>query len=75
MLNTHTKKLLMTLNPKHECYSYFMSYSQLLLYKMTAFTSPLLHIFKSPTHQQKTFKRNRHLKNITPSTLAENTAA
>jgi len=47
----------MTLNPKHKCHSYFnVSYSQLLLNKMTMFTSPLLHTFMSPTHQQKTFK-------------------
>lgn len=55
-LSKHTKKFLMTLNPKHKCHSYFkVSYSQLLL-NITMFTSPLLQSFKSLTHQQKTFK-------------------
>ena len=53
----HTKKFLMTLNPKQKCHPYFkVTYSQLLLNITTVFTSPLLHTFKSPTHQQKAFK-------------------
>ena len=62
----HTKKFLMTLNPKQKCHSYFkVTYSQLLLNITTVFTSPLLHTFKSPTHQQKAFKETVTLEHHT----------
>jgi hypothetical protein len=62
----HTKKFLMTLNPKHKCHSYFkVSYSQLLLNTTTVFSSPLLHTFKSPTHQQNAVKETVTLEHPT----------